>query len=62
MMAIPDAGARVTLLSDAAARLGLNAPVFASTASGIDGQRVTLLTLQVWPDVARNMLISVSDL
>ena len=68
VLAIPDTGARLTLLSSQAARrLGLNGPVAASTARGVDGQRVpmralTLRTLQVGSDVARNMPISATDL
>ncbi len=68
LLAIPDTGTRITLLSDtAAARLGLNAPVAASTARGIDGQRVTLRylklrTLQAGPDLAANMPVSITDL
>ena len=68
LLAIPDTGTRITLLSDAAAaRLGLDAPVSASTARGIDGQRATLRhlrlrTLQVGPDVAATMPVSVTDL
>ena len=68
LLAIPDTGTRVTLLSDAvAARLGLDAPVSASTARGIDGQRATLRhlrlrTLQVGPDRAADMPVSITDL
>ncbi len=68
LLAVPDTGTRITLLSDAAAaRLGLDAPVSASTARGIDGQRVTLRhlplrTLQVGPDLAADMPVSVTML
>ncbi len=68
LLAVPDTGTRITLLSDdAARRLGLDAPISASTARGIDGQRVPLRhlplrALQVGPDVVRNMPVSVTDL
>lgn len=68
LLAIPDTGTRITLVSDAAvARLGLDAPVAASTARGIDGQRVTLRylklrTLQAGPDLATDMPVSVTGL
>lgn len=68
LLAIPDTGTRITLISDAAAaRLGLDAPVAASTARGIDGQRVTLRylklrTLQAGADLAANMPVSITSL
>ena len=68
LLAIPDTGSRSTLLSDAAAaRLGLDAPVIASTARGVDGQRMTLRqvalrTLAVGPDVTRDMPVSATQL
>ncbi len=68
LLALPDTGTRITLLSNQAARqLGLNAPVTASTARGLDGQRVPLRhlplrSLQVGEDVSRGMPVSVTDL
>ncbi len=68
LLAIPDTGTRITLLSNAAAgRLGLDAPVSASTARGIDGQRVTLRhlrlrTLQAGAEVTADMPVSVTEL
>ena len=68
VLAMPDTGTRQTLLSTGAARrLGLDAPIAASTARGLDGQRVplrflTLRTLQVGADVARGVPVSVTDL
>lgn len=68
LLALPDTGTRITLLSNQAAkRLGLNAPVSATTARGLDGQRVPLRhlplrSLQVGADVMRDMPVSVTDL
>lgn len=68
LLAIPDTGTRITLLSNAAAgRLGLDAPVSASTARGIDGQRVTLRhlrlrTLQAGAEVTAAMPVSITEL
>ena len=43
LLAVPDTGTRATLIADTAARrLGLDGPVAASTARGIDGQRMQL--------------------
>lgn len=68
ILAIPDTGARLTLLSNQAARrLGLTGPIAASTARGVDGQPIpmrplTLRTLQVGSDVTRDMSVSATDL
>ena len=66
LLALLDTGARGTILTDAAAaRLGLRAPVAASTARGVDGQRmelryVTMRELRVGADVARDVPVSVA--
>ena len=68
LLALPDTGTRITLLSNQAARrLGLDAPVTASTARGLDGRRVPLRhlplrSLQVGADVSHDMPVSVTDL
>lgn len=62
-----DTGSRGTLLTlEAARRLGLNAPIAASTARGIDGNSrplryVTLDRLSIGPDTETQMKASVSD-
>ena len=61
VLAIPDTGTRATLIADTAAqRLGLDGPVAASTARGIDGQRmqlrpVRLREVRVGEDISSNV-------
>jgi len=68
LLAIPDTGTRITLLSDpAAARLDLDAPISASTARGVDGQRLTLRHLplrsvQVGGDTVQGLPVSITQL
>ena len=68
VLALPDTGSRQTLLStEAARRLGLDAPIAASTTHGVDGQRVPmrfvqLRSVQVATDRARSMPASVTEL
>ena len=68
VLAIPDTGTRATLIADTAARrLGLDGPVAASTARGIDGQRVQLRPVRlrqvrVGGDVSSDMPAAVTAL
>ncbi len=68
VLAIPDTGTRATLIADTAARrLGLDGPVAASTARGIDGQRmqlrpVRLRELRVGGDVSLDVPAAVTAL
>ena len=66
LLALLDTGSRGTILTEAAAaRLGLRAPVAASTARGVDGQRMELRyaavrELRVGGDVARELPVIIA--
>ncbi len=68
LLAILDTGTRATLIADSAARrLGLDGPVAASTARGIDGQRmqlrpVRLREMRVGGDVSLNSPVAATAL
>jgi len=68
LLAIADTGTRATLIADTAARrLGLDGPVAASTARGIDGQRmqlrpVRLREFRVGGDVSLNVPVAATAL
>ncbi|GAC1344493.1 MAG: hypothetical protein NVSMB18_22210 [Acetobacteraceae bacterium] len=68
LLALLDTGSRATLLTEAAARrLGLEGPVSANTARGVDGERLPLRhvrarTMAVGEDVRQDVPVSIAPL